>query len=345
MTGFFSVGYVIYVVFLVCEKNHTHIGNGSTLMGIITQDITNVQEVLETVLPIVPTVLTKDTHFYVLLKDLNDELQKFINTEKAGANEIDVFTAEYENELVFTWQKNGYEYKSQNQTVEYFHRRVSVRYLTVNNPRTNISVSLIPWFILPGRPYPVFVYAYAEWHYGKSEQKSMRLSARAAGKVFGVESFNKSTLSRIHNNKHIFNLNIDRAQDAGEQSSLPDANTAEFVVELLENNLKTQKHAAPDEGGQCSPKISNSEYISHIFYSVPDELSKVIKGRPLPRQATKDTRKRPPRRLAAQQKRMQRPPDFVNSSQIEHIRISFIAACKAAVLDTAIKYQKFLINY
>jgi len=305
-------------------------------MGMITQDIDNLQEILEMVLPIVPAVLNRDKHFYILIKDINNDLHKFITTGKAVANEIDVFNDEYEKELILTWQKSGYEYKYRNQTVEYMHRSVSIRYLTVNNPRTNISVSLIPWFMLPGRLYPVFVYAYAEWHYVKSRQKSMRLSACAAGRIFGVESFNKSTLSRVHNDKQFFNIR-------DEPSSLLDSNAAEFAVELLENYPKMRKHAMPDNGERRSPPIRSSEYISHIFCSIPDELSKVIKDRPLPRRATGDTRKRPPRRLKTQQKRLQRPPDFVQSSQIELIRSSFIAACMAAVLDTAIKYHKFLI--
>ena len=313
-------------------------------MGMITHDITNIQEFLDMVIPIVPAVLTGDTYSHILIKDFNDDLQKFIDTGKAGANEISVFTSAYENELVSVWQTSEYEYKSRYQTIEYMHQRVSVRYLTVRNPRTDISVSLIPWFMLPGRPYPVFVYAYAEWYYGNSEQKSMRLSASAAGRVFGVDSFDKSTLSRVHNDKQIFNIHIDRAQDVVEPPSLADANTAVFVAKLLESHPKMHEYSAPDKGVLHSPPTSNSEYISYIFSSAPEELSKVIKNRPPPRQATRDTRKRLPRRIKAQRKRLQRQPDFVQSDQIELIRSSFIAMCKAAVLDTAIKYHKFLIN-
>jgi len=312
-------------------------------MGIITQDITDIQEVSKLVFPNIPIVYSDDNHFYILIKDLNNELNKYINSEDIEATEINAFTDEFEKELILNWQTSGYEYKFQNQTVEYMHRRISVRYLTVSNPHTYINVSLIPWFMLPGRPYPVFVYAYAEWHYEKSEQKSMRLSAYAAGKIFGVDSFNKSTLSRVRKDKKFQNIHTDRALGADELSCQPGANIAEFTVELLENYPKMREQSKPDKCGQHALPISNPEYISHVFSSVPDELSKVIKGRSLSRKVAKITRTRPSRRLAIRQKRLQRLPECVQSDRIKFIRSSFIAACMAAVLDTAIKYHKFLI--
>jgi len=321
-------------------------------MGMITQDIIDIQEICEKVLPIVPTVSAKDTHCYILVRDLNDDLQKFIETGKTTTNESDdinavseigVFSDADEKKLILSWQANEYEHMFKKQPLEYMHRRISVKYLIVRNPKTNISVSLIPWFMLPERPYPVFVYAYAEWHYEKSGRKSMRLSACAAGKIFGVNSFSKSTLSRVHNNKQVFNIHADRVQSADAPSCLPDASLAESVVELLENYPAMREPPAPDKGGQPSPPASNSEYIPHVFNSVPDELSKVIKDSPLPPRASGDTRKRPPRRSGTKRKHPKHLPDFIQSDQIERIRSSFIEECKAAVLDTATKYNKFLI--
>jgi hypothetical protein len=59
---------------------------------------------------------------------------------------------------------------------------VIIKYLQVLNPKTDVSISLIPWFLLSGRPYPVFIYIYANWHYESFGKKSMKQSAIATGK-------------------------------------------------------------------------------------------------------------------------------------------------------------------
>jgi len=65
------------------------------------------------------------------------------------------------------------------------NQNVKIKYLQVSNPETGINISLIPWFSLPGRPYPIFLYAYAFWHYENSQRKSMEVSAMVAGKNSG----------------------------------------------------------------------------------------------------------------------------------------------------------------
>ena len=312
-------------------------------MKIIAQDKVNIQEILALVLHTIPVIVNKDAEAYILIKDICSDLEEFINTGKADVNEISVFTEAYEKEIIANWQVHGYEYKYRNQIIEYMRHRISVRYLTVSNPRTDLSLSLIPWFMLPGRPYPVFLYAYADWHYSKTEHQSMRLSAYAAGRVFGVESFNKSTLCRIRKDEQFSGMHMDMLQDGGEPVKLPDTDVATLVVKLLENYSEIRKYIVPDKEEQHSPPTNGTEYIAHALDSVPVELSRVIKDHSTTRQGICDTRKRPTRRLNEKYRHLQRLPCCVHSSQLELIRKSFIAACRAAVMDTAVRHHKFLI--
>jgi hypothetical protein len=313
-------------------------------MGMITQDNVNIQEVISLVLRDVPAVIIKNTEACILIKDIYDVLEKFINTGIKDHQEISVFDNAFEDGLAADCRARGYGVKFRNQTIIYMNKRVSVRYPVVSNPNTDMSVSLIPWFMRPGKPYPVFVYAYADWHYTTSEQKSMKQSACAAGKVFGIESFNKSTLSRARKDGQSCGINIDKPQSTDEPACLPKNNIAAFIVELLENCPKIGKHTVPDKDGHCLPPQNRTEFTAYVLNSVSIELTNVIiKSRPPARHVKHDARKRPPRRPKGKPGRLQQPPAYVESSKIEAIRKSFITACKDAIMDTAAIYHRFLI--
>ena len=312
-------------------------------MGMITQDEVNIQEIQEAVLHNIPAIITRNGKAFILVKDINDGLEEYINTGKTNAGVIGVFPDKHEKELADGWSANGYECIYHQQTLECMHRRVSVRYPTIRNPRTGMGVSLLPWCMLPERPYPVFLYAYADWHYLKTGQKSMKMSAHAAGKVFGVSSFNKSTLCRMRRDKSITGMPVGGTQSTIVHSARRDADIAACVTGLLEHPAPTQNIAGTDGGGR-RPPTNNTEFNMHALSAVPDELSKVIIGGPPTRHIAHDKRKRPPRpRHMNNAKRVQRPVRYVNSDRIEYIRIEFIALCKAAVIDAAIKYHRFLI--
>jgi len=57
-------------------------------------------------------------------------------------------------------------------------------------------VVVIPWFLIPGRPYPVQVYLYACGLYSANPAMGQRAVAKATRAEFGLEKFSHSTVSR-----------------------------------------------------------------------------------------------------------------------------------------------------
>ena len=90
-------------------------------------DYVNIQNTIETVLHNIPVVMFQDTRAYIFIKDINDELEEYVKTEKTDANAIDIFSDKHEKELTDGWFTNDYECIYHQKTLEYMHRRVSVR--------------------------------------------------------------------------------------------------------------------------------------------------------------------------------------------------------------------------
>jgi len=57
-------------------------------------------------------------------------------------------------------------------------------------------VVVIPWFLVPGRPYPVQVYLYACGLYSANPAMGQRAAAKATCDEFNLEKFSHSTVSR-----------------------------------------------------------------------------------------------------------------------------------------------------
>ena len=57
-------------------------------------------------------------------------------------------------------------------------------------------VIVIPWYIIPGRPYPVQVYLYACSLYSTDPEIGQRGAAKATREKFKLETFSHSTVSR-----------------------------------------------------------------------------------------------------------------------------------------------------
>jgi len=57
-------------------------------------------------------------------------------------------------------------------------------------------IVLIPEFIIPGRPYPVYVYLYAINLYSNDSAKGQRSAAEETRKYFGLTTFAHTTLGR-----------------------------------------------------------------------------------------------------------------------------------------------------
>ena len=55
---------------------------------------------------------------------------------------------------------------------------------------------VVPWFLIPGRPYPIQTYLYACSFYSENPDIGQRGAAKATRAKFKLESFSHSTVSR-----------------------------------------------------------------------------------------------------------------------------------------------------
>ena len=315
-------------------------------MGMIAQSITVIQDALTNVLRDIPIAMTDGkTDAYILVKDLPVETEEFVLTGKCGANELHALPDAYERELTSRWRSLGFTCKHHSQPIDYMNRRVTIKYLRVSNPETGFGISLIPWFMLPGRPFPVFAYVYAVWHYNSSARKSMRLSAAAVGKIFGIASFNKSTVCRnIKAMEHILgNLRMDAPLPINELAVPATAEIVGRIPEILKGcpTIESLVKACAPNTVQLPPPVRQAKAAAYAMSLIPDELGSVIKGSAIARERG-DSRKRPNQRRTRGDRPVQRSLTFVEFWRIEHIRRKFIAICRAAVLGAALKYHRFL---
>jgi hypothetical protein len=231
----------------------------------------------------------------------------------------------------------------------------TVKYLKVHNPDTGVDISLIPWFMLPGRRHPVFVYAYAIWYYHINGKKSLKETAIVTGKLFKIKSLNKSTVSR--NIKCMENFidvtSIDRSLAVTEQDELvgqataAESNSAQIkrVSEILADCPSTEAlvKACDITVKKLPDPINPKATVNTVLCEIPDAHSNVIKRGVSAGRKFHDLRKRPPRPRNIGTKRMQRSPEFIDHHHREAIRKEFIVICKHLVLDAAVTYHRFLV--
>jgi len=314
----------------------------------IPQNPTDIQqETLTTVLRKVPIVLVDSaTEAYIFVKDLTNEMENFILTGRTEATTLNVFSESYTQELIQQWRSNGLKYKYRIQPFEYMHRQVTIKYLQVINPQTKINISLIPWFLLPHRPYPLFLYAYANWHYTNSQSPSMQTSAAVAGEIFGVSSFNKSTLSRNLKamEQLMGSLQMDKPLSVNEHKGPSSASLIGRLHELLTNcpSIGSLLQVSSAKSSPIPECASRTGTISYALSQLPKELTEVVQEPEISKSSGKA--RAPKSQPKSKRKQKPRPrPALVDAQQIEQTRRTFISMCKSIALDAAITYHRFLI--
>ena len=251
--------------------------------------------------------------------------------------------------MIRRWERNGLRAAYHRQQIDYMNWKATVTYLRVCDPATGTSISLIPWFMLPGRPYPVFAYVYAIWHYQSTGEKSLSLSAAAAGKLFGIGGLNKSTVSRnIKAMGDFIDLShIDRPLATGACGSQSDEEMIGRIPEILRCSPPNESlEEIYGEMAKRLPAPINSKEAAKLALSgIPVEYSQIMKcgGNDPDNGKLRDCRKRPARPRKKGTRRVQRPLRFASPHQIEKARIAFIGICQALVLDAAATYRRFLI--
>ena len=284
---------------------------------------------------------------YVLLRGLNAELEEFILTGKKNQDGVFHVLSKEDAGMVSHWTDIGYEVTYRSRRIYHMRHSVTLVYPVVLNPKSGVSISLVPWFLLPDRPYPVFVYLFAIWHYHNTGKKSLNESAAAAGKVFRVEQFNKSTVYRsIKAMEHIVDISrIDEPLSHDRHEALSCCGLLELIPEILSGCLSIE---ALQEiyGEMIKPTphpVRHKKTIGYVLSNIPEKLSKVIKPKESANWRKSDARRRPARPRKKILHRVQRRYDFVQYQQIEEIRAAFVEACRHLVLDAAVKYHCFLV--
>ena len=130
-------------------------------MGMISQDLMEIQELTSNVLRGIPAAITSGNRIFILFKELSEELEQFISTGRTGSAQLDAISREDMEAVAECCERNGLTLKYRNLYIEYMHRKIVVICPQVSAPATRMRVMLIPWFAMQGRPYPVFTYIYA----------------------------------------------------------------------------------------------------------------------------------------------------------------------------------------
>ena len=211
----------------------------------ITQSKAIRQAISERVVAEIPIVQgASGDSIYILVKDLPEETTKFIQGESFVGMEVPVLPDDYEKMVVAGWRSRGYKCTYCRQSMEYMKRNVIVRYLHVINPETEVSIFLIPWFMLPQKKYPVQVYAYASWYSAAAEEPvGVRETAEVVRGLFGLETFDPSTVCRTKAQmSHIFRQmgENEGALSNEEPEIATSAAIVEWVTEALEKQLPAE---------------------------------------------------------------------------------------------------------
>lgn len=295
---------------------------------------------------------------YYLVSDLSEGLEYFIRTgkrpeeDRGTDKEYHVFPQEQEALILNRWTELGMTVTYRRQQVE-LSSRITITYMKVQNPKTSLSISLIPWFVVAGRPYPIFAYVYAIGHYQRAEKKSLEEAAAAVRKLFGISDFHKSTVSRSLNAMEGFvdasrlyqPLVADDVKKPGNETRVCD--NYETIIEYISGLMtaypsnESLKRDFGEKIKHLPEPIRRAGGISCALSGIPDEQFEIIIHSEPVNRNPRDRRIRPQR--PRNKKPVQRTPEFVAYPQREDKRKAFVAICRQVALDAAIKHHRFLI--
>lgn len=125
-------------------------------------------------------------------------------------------------ELEKQYLNAGYQERERSYKIKYQYKEYTVICLEFRDDKKgNEPIVIIPEFLVPGRPYPVYVYLYAIDLYSGSPEKGQRWAGEETRKYFGLASFAHTTLGRALKR---FVRNIEEAEKASEntRTEVPD---------------------------------------------------------------------------------------------------------------------------
>jgi len=102
-----------------------------------------------------------------------------------------------DEELEKQYLDAGYQRCERSYKVKEQHKEFTVICPEFRNDTKDVpTIVIIPDFLVPGRPYPVYVYLYAIDLYSRAPEKGQRQAAEETRKFFGLATFAHTTLGR-----------------------------------------------------------------------------------------------------------------------------------------------------
>ena len=166
------------------------------------------------------------------------------------------------------------------------------------------------------------------------------MTASATGKVFGIDSFNKSTVCRnIKAMEGLYeSINTCSPASGDDAKMQADESLVALVPEIFRCCPSTE---ALKEmlGGNTAPVpecVKPTRRPVYTLNAIPHEYSDVIVEAASAGARCRGRRKRPPCPYRPSDKRVQRPLRFTDSAKIGHIRKEFITVCISIVVRRSI---------
>ena len=309
----------------------------------VTQNDSYMQESFAEIFRRAPVVLKADDgSLYFLIRDIDPELERFIYTGHPRKLEHQTLPAAKMEALANTCSQLGLTLTYRSHHMIYMNDTTTIIYPHISSAATGMKISLIPWFIIPEHPFPAFVYAFLAWHYRATGGSSQQTTAEETGRLYGIERFSKSTVSRkIGVMEDIFGIGPEGslAPEAQDAPSMPEL--ADLIPMLLEGGSDEVLEELYGERARRMPsRRANAEAAMD---AIPHEYSKVITAKPpVAKGARRDGRKRPARPRKNRKKHEQQRPASVGSAQLDKIRKGFIAIIERIVIFTATEYRRLL---
>ena len=282
----------------------------------------------------VPYVLEDSTTArYILLTELEDDLNRWVRTGKTEMLKFRVLPDNKEKMLSAMCRNLKLTVTRGSQMLQYCGRTAEIEYLRVKDSNAKTSVALIPWFMIPRKKYPVFVYLFTYW-YCQLLHKSEREAAMAAATLFGTE-IHYSVISRSANMARAL-LDI--------KDPLPRTKPAAVSFDDILNAVPVLLKTAIDQV-QLPPGCYPAAALTNIPLCCANIIRLEVRR---PANATPPVttrRKKTPDDCPADKPSKKKPKyiQLVSDRKINKIRRVFIALCQRLVVNATKLYHRFLI--
>jgi hypothetical protein len=130
-------------------------------------------------------------------------------------------------------------------------------------------VVIIPWYLIPGRPYPVQVYQFACSYYSMNPNAGQREAAKVTRDKFGLKTFSHSTVSRSFKS---FEYAQNKALKNSYGEEIEIINSGEELIVVTPASKDTTKCA--EEGEEEFADLSEDSHTERRFPSVSDTANR-----------------------------------------------------------------------